>query len=293
MTFRPALFLRRLILHADSGKRYGADSRSGEEGGARIRAVLHSGGEKDQDMPGENPPRAGQAVSGGCIDSVTIGSAVKGGALSWRAGARVGTFLAASAFASPLLGLAAHAESGIALKALPALSAVDVIQLAMFVGVMGAALVSAIFLIRERARTSAQNVELRARIADVNAALQRSEALLNLRDQRVVVWASENKKAELVGTLPVESGAPEDRAAFLAFGRWLMPRSAAALEHAVAALRDKAKPFDLVIESQAGAPLEVHGRKSAVHVIVRFVSLSETLRSQAKLRIENRRLAAD
>ena len=34
--------------------------------------------------------------------------------------------------------------------------------------------------------------------------------------------------------LPAEAGAPEDRSAFLAFGRWLMPRSAAALEHAVA-----------------------------------------------------------
>ncbi|TIP61331.1 MAG: alkaline phosphatase, partial [Mesorhizobium sp.] len=86
----------------------------------------------------------------------------------------------------------------------------EVMQLAVFVGVMGAALVSAIFLIRERARTSAQNGELRARLADANAALRRSEALLNLRDQRVVVWAAENKKPELVGTLPVESGAPED-----------------------------------------------------------------------------------
>ncbi|TIT55767.1 MAG: alkaline phosphatase, partial [Mesorhizobium sp.] len=83
-------------------------------------------------------------------------------------------------------------------------STVEVMQLAMFAGVMGAALVSAIFLIRERARTSAQNAELRTRIADVNAALQRSEALLNLRDQRVVVWASENKKPELIGTLPLE-----------------------------------------------------------------------------------------
>ncbi|RUW83969.1 alkaline phosphatase, partial [Mesorhizobium sp. M8A.F.Ca.ET.023.01.1.1] len=98
---------------------------------------------------------------------------------------------------------------------------------------------------------------------------------------------------ELIGTLPTESGAPEERAAFLAFGRWLMPRSAAALEHAVAGLREKGRPFDLVIESQAGAPLEVHGRKSAAHVLVRFVSLSETQRSQARLKIDNQRLAAD
>ncbi|TIU11146.1 MAG: alkaline phosphatase, partial [Mesorhizobium sp.] len=61
----------------------------------------------------------------------------------------------------------------------------------------------------------------------------------------------------------------------------------------VAGLREKAKPFDLVLESQAGAPLEVHGRKGAAHVVVRFVSLSETQRSEARLKIENQRLAAD
>ena len=244
-------------------------------------------------MPGENPRQAGQAVSGGHDDSTRTGPAVAGGRLSSRPGARIGAFLATSVLSGPLLVFAAQAEPDVAQKAGLGVSAVEVMQMAMFAGVMGAALVSAIFLIRERARTSAQNAELRTRIADVNAALQRSEALLNLRDQRVVVWTSENKKPELLGTLPVESGAPEDRAAFLAFGRWLMPRSAAALEHAITALREKAKAFDLVIESQAGVPLEVYGRKSAAHVLVRFVSLSETLRSQARLKIENQRLGAD
>ncbi|MDX8493918.1 PAS-domain containing protein [Mesorhizobium sp. VK22B] len=244
-------------------------------------------------MPGDNPPRAGKAVSGGHEDSIGTGCAASGGGFPWRAGVRLGRLLAASALSGSLLGLAAHADTGIAQRAAPAVSTVEVMQLAMFVGVMGAALVSAIFLIRERARTSAQNTELRARIADVNAALQRSEALLNLRDQRVVVWSSENKKPELIGSLPLESGAPDERSAFLAFGRWLMPRSAAALENAIAALRDRSKAFDLVVETQAGMPLEVHGRKSAAHVLVRFISLSETLRSQARLKIENQRLSAD
>ncbi|WP_095083191.1 sensor histidine kinase [Mesorhizobium sophorae] len=242
-------------------------------------------------MPGQHPHRAGRAVSGGQDDSGVTGSALHGGSLSWRA--RAALFLATSAFACPLAYAVAHAEAAGVTTAGMSISAIEVMQLAVFVGVTGAALLSAIVLIRERARTSADNVELRSRLADINAALRRSEALLNLRDQRLVVWAAENKKPELIGTLPVESGAPEDRAAFLAFGRWLMPRSAAALEHAVAGLREKAKHFDLVIESQAGAPLEVHGRKSAAHVLVRFVSLSETQRSQARLKIENQRLAAD
>jgi len=173
------------------------------------------------------------------------------------------------------------------------ISTVEVMQLAVFAGVMGAALLSAVVLIRERAKISAENTSLRSRIADLNASLQRSEALLNLRDQRVVVWAGEDQRTELVGSLPPESGAPDDRAAFLAFGRWLMPRSAAALDHAIAALRDDSVAFDLIVESQAGAPLEVQGRKTASHVLARFMSLSENQRTQARLKLENQRLSAD
>jgi signal transduction histidine kinase len=241
-------------------------------------------------MPGDNPLHAGEAVSGGQDDS-----SMKSGAIAaarpllrhWRMG-----WLAGSTFALPLLAGTAQAQE-IAPRTGFSVSTVDVIQLAVTVGIMSAALVSAIVLIRERQRTAAENVELRTRIADANAALQRSEALLNLRDQRIVIWPSENRKAELVGSLPLESGAPDERSAFLAFGRWLMPRSAAALEHAIAALREKGTGFDLVAESQAGAPLEIQGRKSATHALVRFSSLSETKRGEARLRLENQRLAAD
>ena len=171
--------------------------------------------------------------------------------------------------------------------------AADVAQAAILLGVMGAALLSAIWLIRERSRTGAENAALRARVADLNAGLQRSTALINLRDQRIVVWASDKSKPEILGTLPAEVGAPEDRSDFLAFGRWLMPRSAAALEQAVAALRDRSTAFDLVIETHKSAPLEVHGRRTAQHTLVRFVSLSESQRKAAWLTLENARLAAD
>ena len=173
------------------------------------------------------------------------------------------------------------------------ISTVEVMQLAVFAGVMGAALLSAIVLIRERARISAENGTLRGRIADLNAALQRSEALLNLRDQRLIVWTGDKQKSEIVGSLPPDTGAPEDRSSFLAFGRWLMPRSAAALDHAVAALREKGIAFDLVVETQSGAPLEVQGRKTASHILARFISLSENQRLQARLRLENQRLSSD
>ncbi len=101
-------------------------------------------------MPGDYPPRAGKAVSGGHEDSNRAGPAVSGGRL--RAGSRLALLLATSALAGPLLAFAARAETAIPGKAAAPVGTVEVMQLAMFVGVMGAALVSAIFLIRERAR---------------------------------------------------------------------------------------------------------------------------------------------
>ena len=242
-------------------------------------------------MPGEDPRQAGKAVSGGRSDS-GANTPARGRGRRWPTVASK-RMLAASAATTALVAGLAHAQETAAAKNGFSFSTFEVMQLAMFAGAMGAALLSAIVLIRERAKTAAENVELRGRIADLSAALQRSDALLNLRDQRVIVWNNDNKKPELIGTLPAESGAPDERAAFLAFGRWLMPRSAAALENAVATLREKAVTFDIVIEAQNGAPLEVQGRKSAAHIIVRFLSLSETQRMQARLKLENQRLVAD
>ena len=249
-------------------------------------------------MPGEAPRQAGQVDSGRNGDSGIAAAAVGEGRRSCGGSALPKPLsrylqrpLLWACAASPVLvaGLA-HAQEARS-RSLFSFGTVEVMQLSMFAGVMGAALLSAVFLIRERARTAAENVELRSRIADLNAAIQRSEALLNLRDQRVIVWNNDGRKPELVGTLPAESGAPDERASFLAFGRWLMPRSAAALESAVAALRERGAAFDLVIEAQNGAPLEVQGRKSAAHIIVRFLSLSESQRVRARLKLDNQRLA--
>jgi signal transduction histidine kinase len=247
-------------------------------------------------MPGEVPRQAGKVDSGRKEDSGNTARvsgererALPPGLFS-KSLCRI-VFGSCTSFAALFAGLA-HAQETQA-RALFSFGTLEVMQLAMFAGVMGAALLSAIMLIRERTRTAAENVELRSRIADLNAAIQRSEALLNLRDQRVIVWNDDRRKPELIGSLPAESGAPDERASFLAFGRWLMPRSASALENAVAALRERSIAFDLVIEAQNGAPLEVQGRKSASYVIVRFLSLSEGQRLQARLKLDNQLLAAN
>ncbi len=242
-------------------------------------------------MPGEFPRNAGQAEKGRRMESAPAQGldARQPVSRSRRNGLRAAAALTALGTVMPAW---AQHDLGVSIAGLP-VKAVEVIQLAVLAGVMGSALVSAIVLIRERARISAQNAELRARVADLNASLQRSDALLNLRDQRVVVWANDRSKPEMIGTLTAEAGAPEDRQTFLAFGRWMIARSAAALDNAVVGLREKGTAFDLAIESQTGAPIDVQGRKTASHVILRFMSLSENLRTQTRLKLENQRLAVD
>ncbi|MFC5385893.1 ATP-binding protein [Aquamicrobium segne] len=240
-------------------------------------------------MPGECPLFAGAAITGGHSDS----SNSTGHHLCARClhvARRLGLSSGASMLAFPLFSLSAHAQTSMQAAAMP-IGTSEVIQLALSVGVMGTALITAIVLIRERQRMSAENVRLRTHIADVNAALQRQEAILNLRDQRIIVWDSATQKPELIGLLPPEAGAPEERATFLAFGRWLTPRSAATLERSIVALREKGTAFDIAAETHGGAPLEIQGRKAASLTLVRFLSLSENQRSQARLRLENKRLA--
>lgn len=174
-----------------------------------------------------------------------------------------------------------------------AISTPEVVQLAVFAGAMGSALVSAVWLIRERARIASENAELRGRLAELDADVQRSNAFLNLRDQKLVIWASGVERAEVAGSLAPRAGAPEERAAFLAFGRWLTPRSAAELEHAATALRGEKTQFDLIAETRRGELLEVQGRVSSTHAIVRFLSVSEAQRSHADLKIAHREIAGE
>lgn len=248
-------------------------------------------------MKGQGGPRPFRAVSPAASEGpfgMTVRDGMDAGPLARRGLlARLSAAALATA-AFPAMALA-QGTAGDAVQAnvrLPfSIGAMEVIQLALFVGVTGAAMLSAILLIRERGRTAAENVEFRARVAELDAALQRAEALLNLKDARVLVWSGDGRKPELVGSVELP-GVPEDRAAFLAFGRWLAPASASALDRAIAALREERTPFDLAVETARGMPLEAQGRVAAGHAAVRFLSLSQERRDHAELQIRHRRLQA-
>ncbi len=169
--------------------------------------------------------------------------------------------------------------------------AFEVIQFSIFLGAMGAALLSAGWLIRDRSKIANENNELRSKFADLNLIAQRNEALLNMKDQRIVVWDGHNVRADVVGQLPDACGAPQDRPAFLAFGRWLRPQSVTALERAISTLREQARAFDLTVETVNGSLLDVHGRTSGGFAVACFQSLQGVQAERASLEAQNRELA--
>ncbi|WP_110032892.1 PAS domain-containing sensor histidine kinase [Hoeflea marina] len=171
-------------------------------------------------------------------------------------------------------------------------SSLEVVNFAMVIGAISAAMISAIWLIRERGKIDAENAVLRSSLADANAHVARYHALVVDRDRRIIIWEGVGLPAEFLGNLPAETGAPQSTADFLAFGRWLDARSAAGLQQAIDQLRSSAERFDLVLETVRGHVIEAQGRVSGGRAFVRFVALSNVRAELASLKAERARLVA-
>lgn len=172
------------------------------------------------------------------------------------------------------------------------ISSLEVVNFAMVIGAISAAMISAIWLIRERGKIDAENAVLRTSLADANAHVARYHSLVVDRDRRIIIWEGVGLPAEFLGSLPAETGAPQSTAEFLAFGRWLDTRSATDLQQAIDQLRSSAERFDLVLETVRGYVIEAQGRVSGGRAFVRFVALSNVRAELASLKAQRDRLVA-
>lgn len=164
------------------------------------------------------------------------------------------------------------------------LTSLQVIEVSMFLGAMGAALLSAVWMIRERGKVAGENQSLRSRVADLTASLERSDALLASRDSRIVIWDSKTEKPEVIGSMPATSGAPSERSHFLAFGRWMTPQSAAQIDRSLQALKSRGTAFEFTGETITGQMIDIQGRRTGTTSHVRFVGLSELQTQVARLK---------
>ena len=197
----------------------------------------------------------------------------------WISGTALGGF-AAPVVANETTG--AHAQL---------FTSFEAIASSLVLGVISAALVSAVWLIRQKGNMETESREIRSALSDAQQRISRYQALIADKNRRIVIWDERDSQPEILGQLPVETGAPGSPADFLAFGRWLKSQSAGEIDRAIDALRSQARTFDLVVETQREEVLEVQGRVSGGRAFVRFVALNNLRAELAELKIERERLA--
>lgn len=174
-----------------------------------------------------------------------------------------------------------------------ALGAEEIVILAALIGTVSFAVLSAIALIRARNRAEADNADLRQQAANLRAAADRAESIINADDQRIVVWDSVGGDPTVIGDIPELPSAPENEAGFLAFGRWLSAQSAAELDRCIDRLRAGGEAFRLLLSTDAGRDLEATGQTAGSRAVVRFRDPSRDRLALAHLNASNRRLEAE
>ena len=151
-------------------------------------------------------------------------------------------------------------------------STVTVALLVVLVGAVCFAVVSAVLLMRTRSRVDAENAALRDEIAAARAKNGRLESMI-ADDERMVAWSG-TASPLVVGRLGDLAGAPSDATAFVAFGTWLQPESAARLSGAIDRLREAGDRFNIVVASKTERLIEASGRTVGGEAVARFRDLS-------------------
>ncbi len=107
------------------------------------------------------------------------------------------------------------------------------------------------------------------RAAETETALDRAKLFLNAERQVFVVWAGESESPVIEGDQSF-LGAQANVNRLLAFGAWLPPERAAAIEAALDRLRSRGEGFDLAMQTTAGQFVEAQGRAVAGRAVLRL-----------------------
>ncbi|NIK47571.1 PAS domain-containing sensor histidine kinase [Variibacter gotjawalensis] len=167
-----------------------------------------------------------------------------------------------------------------------------VIGSALIIGAASFATLTAIILVRSRARLSAAETKARAEGAALRAEADRAVALLSSEPQVYVLWEAGRDEPDFIGDVSAITATPIPRRV-LTFGSWLPPEQARNLEQAVATLRSRGEGFRMMTPTLAGRYVEAEGRAISGRAILRLKDVGGLERALAELRDAHQRLIAD
>jgi signal transduction histidine kinase len=158
----------------------------------------------------------------------------------------------------------------------------EIAALALTLGILCFAVVTAIMLVRTRCRLATLETQTRDETVAVRAEVDRVYALLRAEPQILVVWGATDDAPEIIGNvaLVTNPGAPHR---VLAFGTWLDPEQAQAIEASVDALRARGVGFLRTLRTLAGRPIEAEGLVVGGRAMLRLKDVSGVKRELADL----------
>ena len=161
---------------------------------------------------------------------------------------------------------------------------IDRHEIAVLVVVLGLvlfAVVTAIMLVRARARWTRLETSSRDEIATLRSDLDRANALLFSEPQVMVDWPAGSDEPHIDGDPGIVGVATPHRV--LAFGSWLEAGKASAMEQAVENLRSRGEGFSLTLTTLHGHPIEVQGRAIGGRAVLRLKDASGVKRDLVEL----------
>jgi signal transduction histidine kinase len=153
--------------------------------------------------------------------------------------------------------------------------------LALVLGVVLFAVVTSIMLVRTRAKAARLEAFAHDEVARLREELERTNALVLSEPQIVIDWPAGSDRPSIEGDPAAVGAAGGER--ILAFGSWLEAGKAAAMERAVAALRERGEPFAMTLTSLEGHPIEAQGRAIGGRAVLRLKDASGIKRELIQL----------
>jgi PAS domain-containing protein len=178
------------------------------------------------------------------------------------------------------------------LSGLASLREHDVMTLAVLAGVLVFAATTTIVLVRTRMVQAARLANAQNEIAGLRDESDRALALLLSEPQVLVIWHSGKRDPSVIGDpAPITGTTAPLR--ILAFGTWLDPARAHAMDHAVDALRRRGEAFSLVLNSKSGRHVEAEGRPIGGTAVLRLRDVTGAKLEHAVLADRYQRLERD
>ena len=218
-------------------------------------------------------------ISGGCACPWQSGFARAAiAAIGSILGTLLGTILPATAFADQQPTLALRE---LVLTAQDSIDRHEIAVLVLVLGLIFFTVVTAIMLLRTRARASRLESGSRDQISVLRSELDRANALLFSEPQVLIDWPAASDQPSIDGDPAIVGVFAAHRV--LAFGTWLEAGKATAMEQAVEALRSRGEGFAMTLTTLSGHPIEAQGRAVGGRAVLRLKDASGVKRDLADL----------